>query len=121
MAGNSKTQRARFDELRARYLAQQAKRSAHDDAMRGKYGGDYRTTWLTTGEAKKETKLREASDAAQNAFIDYLTEISPRYWKSGVPVHWLCEELTYEDAIRPVDQPLSVVPPLAYGATDPIQ
>ena len=117
----AKNGRVMFDKLRARYLDRYGKWSEFHTAMRAKYGGDYRESWFTTTETRKDMKLREAMNAAQKAFIDYITEISPRYWKSGVPVHWLCEKLTYEDAVRPVDQALSVVPPLAYGATDPIQ
>jgi hypothetical protein len=40
---------------------------------------------------------------------------------SGVPAHWIRSELTWEDAIRPKTEPLSVTPPTAWGHSRPIQ
>jgi hypothetical protein len=38
-----------------------------------------------------------------------------------VPCVWLYETLSYEDAVRPKSEALSVTPPLAYGATSPMR
>ncbi len=109
--------RARFDVLRSRYVATEAKRSALDSAHRVKYGRDYSDAWLSRGDAARFESARAASDKAGLAFRAHLTAISPRDWSYGVPCHWVCERLTYEDAVRPANEPLSVVPPLSYGAT----
>lgn len=110
--------RERFDKLRKAYVTKKAKLDEREDAIRQRYGGNWRRHWLKASEEKDLTKKAESVDVARRAFFDYLTEISPRDWGFGVPYHWLCEELTYEDAVRPLGERLSVVPPLSYGATE---
>lgn len=113
------TAREKFDALRLRYLAKQSKVDEQRAMFWSKYGGEYKDHWLTRGERKKLDKLRESAEVASRAFTDHLATFSPRDWTYGVPVHWLLEKLTFEDAVRSVGEKLSVVPPMSYGATEP--
>jgi len=115
----SATAREKFDALRARYLAKQAKLDEQRSAFATKYGSEWKETWLSRADAKKLERLEEAERTAGRAFTDYLATISPRDWSYGVPLQWVLETLTFEDAVRPVGETLSVVPPLSYGSTVP--
>jgi len=111
------TQQERFDALRAKYLAAREALHAVEIEVSVRYGGT--TTWASRGEKSKLEQLRGRVSRAGDAFFEHLQAISPRDWSSGVPFVWCCESLTYADAVRPVKEPLSVVPPLPYGATVP--
>lgn len=109
----------RFATLRAKYIEKRDARNTFEREIRWKYGDNrWSTAWIGRDERTKLERLRSAADKAASAFYDYLAEISPRDWSYGVPVHWLYESLTYEDAIRPTTESLSVVPPLSHGATE---
>lgn len=110
--------RFRFDALRAAYLAKKANLDDYENGIRRKYGGAWNRSWLRNTEEKRLAQKTEATDKARRKFFDFVMSISPRDWNYGVPYHWICEELTYEDAVRPLDEKLSVVPPLAYGYTE---
>jgi hypothetical protein len=112
---------ARFQALRDRYLRADAALSALRSTFTAKYSGAYDRTWLLKGERDREDRAVAAVDRAGAAFFAYLQSISPRDWSTGVPAHWLCEKLSYDDAVRPRGEPLSVVPPLSYGATRPVR
>lgn len=112
--------RERFDALRARYIAARVKQEEHYAALRFKYGGEYKDSWLRAGERNLEDRLSAAVDKAGDALFAHVQAISPRDWSVGVPVSWVLEDLTFEDAERPVGEPLSVVPPLSYGSTRPM-
>ena len=111
--------RAKFDQLRSKYLAAYAKLHDHDVALRVRYGGNYEKPWLKASDRNALEREHAAVSRAGDAFFKHLQSISPRDWSYGVPIHWLYEKLSYEDAVRPEGQRLSVVPPLAYGATHP--
>lgn len=113
------TPRERFETLRQQYLDADRKRDEHDSALRSKYGRGWRPWWLTAAEERAANRLRNAHDKASREFFGHLQSISPRDWSYGVPAYWLYEKLTFEDAVRPASEALSVVPPLAYGATVP--
>lgn len=113
-------QRERFDRLRARWLAAREKYQAIDRAASLRYGSSYQKSWLSAGDRTKQDRARDAMDKAGSAFFDHVQSISPRDWSHGVPAHWIYEHLSYEDAVRPKSERLSVVPPLSYGATHPI-
>ena len=113
------TDREKFDALRTRYLAKQARLDEQRSAFRSKYGSEWKETWLSRADAKKLERLDEAERVASRAFTDHLDSISARDWTYGVPVQWLLETLTFEDAVRLVGEKLSVVPPLSYGSTVP--
>lgn len=110
--------RAKFDGLRARYAELTRKRDAHDDAMRAKYGSGYSESWLKRSEALVLAKLRNAREVVGDKLFEHVQAISPRDWSRGVPMYWVLMDLTYEDAVRPLGEPLSVVPPMSYGATE---
>ena len=112
--------REKFDRLRAKYVAAYGKWMDQEVSLRARYGDGYQKGWVKAAEAKKLERLSESMTKASRAVVmDYLETISPRDWSYGVPCHWLYEKLTWEDAIRPVGEKLSVVPPLSYGATHP--
>lgn len=111
--------RERFDALRAKYLAAKAKLDEVSAALATKYGSDYHDAWLKAGERTARQKARDAAEKAGDAFTEHVATFSPRDWSYGVPQSWVRESLTYEDAARPVGEPLSVVPPLSWGATKP--
>lgn len=113
--------RERFEALRARYLAAQARRADHEAVLRQKYGPGVQDSWMRSPEARRRERLREGEDRARRKFFDHLQAVSPRDWSAGVPYHWLCEKLTFEDAVRPANEALSVVPPLAYGCTEHVR
>lgn len=107
----------RFTALRVRYLEKRDARDAFEREIRWKYGDGWSDAWIGRGERTKLERLRAAADKAASAFYDYLTVISPRDWSYGVPTCWIYESLTYEDAVRPANESLSMVPPLSYGST----
>ncbi len=109
--------RAKFTELRNKYLAAKAKVDQFDSALRARYGSSYQSSWLKTGERGTMDRLRAARDRVGDAFRKHLESFSPRDWEVGVPLHWILESLAYEDAARPAHEPLSVKPPLAWGHT----
>lgn len=115
----SDASRKKFDALRERYVARKAAREALSSELREKYGSEPPRSWLTRGERAAVDRIDSAMDVAQIRFFVHLREISPRDWSYGVPAWWVYENLTYEDAVRPVGEKLSVVPPMAYGATAP--
>lgn len=104
---------AKFDRIRQQVLAA---RDARDAYLRGleRHYGPRGETWATGTERDRLTRLRAAYDR-QAARMHKLLEGSPRDWKRGVPTCWVVEELTYNDAVCTADQPLSVVPPKAWG------
>lgn len=111
--------RAKFDKLRAAYIAKQAKWSELETSFRCRYGDGYQKHWLKAGDATKLERASKAMDKAATALFAHIQSISPRDWSYGVPCHWIYEKLTWEDAIRPKGEPLGVVPPLSYGASHP--
>lgn len=110
--------RERFDALRAKYVAQKARLDEREGAFRARYGSTWERSWLTRGEETTLDRIEAARDKARRRFFDYIQSISPRDWSYGVPYRWIAEDLPYEDAVRPLGEKLSVVPPLAYGATE---
>lgn len=111
------TSREQFDALRTRYLRASDALAAREIALAAKYGLSCQPAWYSAAERKRLSILRERADKAGDAFTDHLATISPRDWSYGVPVLWIYGKLTYEDAVRPLNEPLSVSPPLPYGAT----
>jgi hypothetical protein len=109
----------KFDKLRAKYTNAKTALDAYEAQLRGTCGDARGVLWPTPAEKRRQGQLRERMVKAQDAFFEHLQSISPRDWRHGVPVYWLYESLTFADAIRPADEPLSAVPPMAYGATSP--
>lgn len=108
--------KVKFDALRARYAELTRKRDEHDAAMSAKYGSGYSESWLKRGEAILREKLSNSREAVGDKLFDHVQVISPRDWSCDVPLCWVLQDLTYEDAVRPLNEPLSVAPPLAFGS-----
>lgn len=112
--------REKFDALRAKYLAASAKWKEQDVVFSLKYGSGYRDSWLKSSDRKARERSYAAVEKTGDALFAHVQSISPRDWSRGVPQYWVLGELTFEDAVRPVGEALSVVPPLSYGSTRPI-
>lgn len=109
----------KFDKLRADYLATMAKLTEFRATLASKYGPNYLNAWMRPAEITKLNKLVNVAEKRSNAFTDYVASFSPRDWSYGIPVWWVREKLLFADAVRPVNEPLSVVPPLSHGSTVP--
>lgn len=112
--------RKKWDSLHVAQAKAQAAESEFDLALARKYHASYQDSWLTRPQRDKKERLREKRREIESKIIDLLVEISPRgdRWLSGAPAHWLATELTWEDAIRPANESLSVVVPGSYGSPD---
>lgn len=106
------TKQQRFEALQARW--RKAKEKARNLAfdLRYHYGDFY---FVSAPRAKREKKERAsaAEEKASDAIFLWLDQNSPRSWRTGVPADWVCDSLTYADAIT--SDRLSVTPPVAYG------
>lgn len=116
----TKADKKRWDDLHAAYAKAAEALQEYEIELSVKYGHRFDRTWLSTGQRNKLDKLRERRDKIGEKIIDLIVRVSPRGedWLHGVPSFWLREELTWEDAIRPKNEPLSVVVPGAYGYPD---
>lgn len=108
----------RFDALRAAYLA--AGEAARDELITQsvKYGTEREArSWASRGEKTRLEKLEKRRDKAGDALTDLVAAVSPRgeAWKSGVPIRWIRQDLTWDDVVRPAGEPLSAIPPPAFG------
>jgi hypothetical protein len=104
--------------LRARYEA--AHRVAQDEAIRQsiKYGGDQNArSWASRGDKTKLEKLYAKQSKLGDAIVDLVVKESPRgqAWMEGAPSHYLHRKLPWEDVVRPAHEPLSALPPAAWG------
>ena len=73
-----------------------------------------KVTWASRAVQKKIHSLSEQMDKVSDRIYAMLEE-SPRDWKAGVPVWYICSKLSYDDAFKPLGLPLSKEPPKAYG------
>lgn len=108
----------RFRDLRAKYEA--ADRAARDELIRQeiKYGGHSNArSWASRGDKTKLEKLEKAKNKVGDAVLDLITKVSPRgeAFMSGVPTHYLQGKIPWEDVVRPASEPLSTLPPTAWG------
>lgn len=118
---SSASDRARWDNLHATYAAKRAALDELDRELSLKYGGPggrYQTSWLSAGAKTKLERLRASADKVGDKIYDLVTKISPRDWSHGAPAYWIREKLSWEDATRPVNEPLSVVVPAPWGARE---
>jgi hypothetical protein len=115
---DAESARRKFDAIRREYLSARDRFREHEDALRAKYGPELQRSWLGAGERSRLDRLSDAKAKAGDAFYEHVRAMSPRDWGSGVPYCWVLESLTYEDAVRPAGEKLSVTPPLPFGATE---
>jgi len=108
----------KWDTLHAAYAKASEALLAYEIQLGGKHGHKFQTQWLSSTERKKLEKLRDAKEKVGEKIYELVDRISPRRWDQGVPSWWVRERLTWEDAIRPADEPLSVVVPGAFGYHD---
>jgi hypothetical protein len=113
--GVVKTDRDRFDALRAAYLDASGALQAHVITLELKYGGS--TQWASTTEKRKLEQLRARQHRAGDKLFALIQRVSPRDWSTGVPTCYVYGELSWDDATRPLAEPLAVSPPCAYGHT----
>ena len=110
----------RFESVRAKWIKASAARDAARSKYTAKYGPDWDPTWLTESEQKRYRALRDRQESQCEAFYCLLDDLgTPRNWRRGVPVWWVVGSLPFEDAVRPVNQRLSVTPPIANGYSRP--
>lgn len=112
--------KTKWDKLHADLEKAYEAKDAHERQLGAKYGHHFQLPWLGSGERKKLEQLQGRVSKTRDKIIDLLIKISPRgeRWLSGAPSYWIARELTWEDAIRPAGEPLSVVVPGAYGYPD---
>jgi hypothetical protein len=114
--------RRRWDDLHASYATARAAADEYRSSLQARYGySDPRwQNWITRAERAKLERFEGRADKIGDKIIDLLVRISPRgeAWLTGAPAWWIREKLTWEDAIRPAEEPLSVVAPAPYGSTE---
>lgn len=111
--------RAKFDRARAAALKAHEARTSFRATLEAKHGPQYLFA-CSSSEDKRLDRLDAAYGRAYDRMFTLL-EASPRNWSFNVPAHWVVTELSYDDAIRPIGEPLSVVPPVSYGNRHPIK
>ena len=96
--------------LQAEYRAALNTQDSFNARLESRYGS---VVYANTTESKHRETLREKTHKAANRCFAWLEQYSPRVWRSGVPYHWICTELTFDDATT--TGPLATIPPFAYG------
>ncbi len=108
----------RWETLRASFLAAHEAADDLEIEMRVKYGDQNWRTWSGRGERARLERLEEKASKLGDKLFELLLRVSPRgeAWRTGAPVYWIYSKLSWDDAVRPVTEPLSVVVPAPYGA-----
>lgn len=118
----SAADKKRWDKLHADLAKADAERDDLEITLRVKYGSDVTRPsnrhWMSRTERTKLEKIEARVDKIHGQIYELVERISPRDWGHGVPGHWVTRKLTWEDAVRPKGEPLSVVVPGAYGYPD---
>ena len=112
--------RRRWDELHAAHAVARTAVHDYDRQLGPKYGWSQSwRSWITKTERDKLDRLEAKRDKIGDKIIELLVRVSPRgeAWLSGVPTWWIKEKLTWEDAVRPTNEPLSVEVPTSWGNT----
>lgn len=110
--------RAQWDAAQAKWRELDKRLDTHRNALSFKYG---EAKWASRTEKAQSEKLYAQMSKISDKIFGWLDQMTDRRWTSGVPSHWVAGELSYDDARKPASVPLSVVPPLAYGATSPLR
>ena len=107
----------RWDDLHAALEKAHEAVSVYDRQLFAHYGR-YENNWLTKIQRSKLEALHAKEEKIGDKIFELVTKISPRDWYYGASAWWVRRELTWEDAIRPKSEPLSVVVPGSYGTPD---
>lgn len=107
-----------FCDARARCLKARERRESVRAPLVVKYGGETLLYRATQTETRRVEAANRAFDKASDGMFRLL-DASPRDWRSGVPAHWVLFHLSYDDATRAKDEPLSMEPPCSYGSVEP--
>jgi hypothetical protein len=113
-----KDEREQFITLREAYGA--AHQAAQDESIRQsvRYGSEQNArSWASKGDKSRLEKLYAKQNKLGDSIVGLIAKVSPRgdAWRSGVPAHHLQGKLTWEDVVRPKTEPLSALPPPAWG------
>lgn len=73
--------------------------------------------WGSRGDKAKLERLEARRNKLGDAIVDLVVKESPRgqKWMEGAPSTWLHQKLPWEDVARPAHEPLSALPPPAWG------
>ena len=112
------SEKACWDTLRAAFVGADEAVRTQEIRMRVKWGDASWRNWASKAEKTKLEKLYERRSKIGDRIFEMLLKVSPRgeAWRTGAPVFWIYHDLTWEDAIRPTNEPLSVIVPAPYGA-----
>lgn len=105
----------KFEAIRRRYLALEAKKEEFRDKIGQRYGYSFDRSWLSVTERTKLQSFHDRLDKISDDFYALLDEISPRSWRDGIASYWVVTELTYSDATTRGE--LSTMPTGGYGAS----
>lgn len=105
------TKQEQFERLQAAWRKAHAREQEIKASLTARYGTWY--VYAPLVKREKADRLADRANKASDAIFTWLDNNSPRQWRSGVPYHWVCDSLTYADAVT--HGPLSVVPPVSYG------
>jgi len=108
----------RWDDLHAALEKADAELEELESKLRMKYGMNYQRSWVGRGDQTRLDKLWEKADKIRKKIYEMVERLSPRDWGHGAPSWWVCHKLTWEDMIRPKNEPLSVVVPGSRGYPD---
>lgn len=113
----SAADKTRWDKLHVDYEKKYAAAQDFQIKLRMKYGEGNWRHWASRGDQTKLERLEVARDKVGDKIVTLLVKISPRgeAWLSGVPSWWIQSKLTWEDATRPTNEPLSAETPAAWG------
>lgn len=107
-----KPTRAQFESRLVKVRALQSEVDAQRTLFACKYGPGWASTWLSTGHRTKYENLHSRLSKAQDVFFDTLELVASRYWRAGIPVAWIIDNVTWDMATTWEAIP---VPPLAWG------
>ena len=106
-----KPTRKQWDAAQARYNELYARKREEVINAEVRWGN---IKWASLAVQKKIDSLQTQMDKVSERIYKML-EAAPRDWTSGVPITYVCSELSYDDAFSPLGSLLSREPPKSYG------
>ena len=106
-----KPTRKQWDAAQARYNELYARKREEVINAEVRWGN---IKWANLAVQKKIDSLQTQMDKVSERIYKML-EAAPRDWTSGVPITYVCSELSYDDAFSPLGSLLSREPPKSYG------